>query len=457
MDYSSGTELFKYQWDFIHNPEGGWFVFEDSEEAQAVTYGYVEKIIDNTAYVTLNNITSHTFFTPAGYPITFNPSDNLFITSLDFISQTDADISVPEGALYKFKLNNQRYLAHYKKTYGTNYWEFLGYKKEGTHEYYTESQAKTIDLPIPFNANIFQNNELISIQSDYCIACDELCTSNKENYKGNGAIVSEIITQPLNYESYLNAFSSSHVLTQAIEDNPCVLLGMQSFGMIPPQSEWMEELNNCVAIGMAVAFAPAVLEILIVPVTQGVVDAGAAFWGKAAVQNLTRSAISMAKKKIAENVTKEVLRKRGEAALYEFFSEIIFQVSFDLVFEDEINLNWTNIATNSVRALTENKAVKYSIDGINGFIFESDGSIKSMEKLKGELSNNVLDAFGNVFIAMLTDKIIADNSIKTKVYNFIDGNNSWKLFEKLGKWGAPEAIQWAFVRNTVGFGQAVDN
>jgi len=35
------------------------------------------------------------------------------------------------------------------------------------------------------------------------------------------------------------------------------------------------------------------------------------------------------------------------------------------------------------------------------------------------------------------------------------GNNAWKLFEKLGKWGAPEAIQWAFVRNTVGFGQAV--
>lgn len=32
MDYSTGTELFKYQWDYIHNPEGGLFVFEDSEE-----------------------------------------------------------------------------------------------------------------------------------------------------------------------------------------------------------------------------------------------------------------------------------------------------------------------------------------------------------------------------------------------------------------------------------------
>ncbi|MDX9771734.1 MAG: hypothetical protein RBT19_15330, partial [Tenuifilaceae bacterium] len=35
MDYSAGTELFKYQWDFIHNPEGGWFVWEDSEEGMA--------------------------------------------------------------------------------------------------------------------------------------------------------------------------------------------------------------------------------------------------------------------------------------------------------------------------------------------------------------------------------------------------------------------------------------
>jgi hypothetical protein len=32
MDYSTGTELWKYQWDYTHNPEGGWFVFEDSEE-----------------------------------------------------------------------------------------------------------------------------------------------------------------------------------------------------------------------------------------------------------------------------------------------------------------------------------------------------------------------------------------------------------------------------------------
>jgi len=37
MDYSAGTELFKYQWDFIHNPEGGWFVWEDVEEGAMIS------------------------------------------------------------------------------------------------------------------------------------------------------------------------------------------------------------------------------------------------------------------------------------------------------------------------------------------------------------------------------------------------------------------------------------
>ena len=36
MDYKNGTDLLKYQWDFIHNPEGGWFVGEDSEEGAMI-------------------------------------------------------------------------------------------------------------------------------------------------------------------------------------------------------------------------------------------------------------------------------------------------------------------------------------------------------------------------------------------------------------------------------------
>lgn len=32
MDYNDGSRLHKYQWDFIHNPEGGFYMFQDEEE-----------------------------------------------------------------------------------------------------------------------------------------------------------------------------------------------------------------------------------------------------------------------------------------------------------------------------------------------------------------------------------------------------------------------------------------
>ena len=35
MDYKGGDELWKYQWDFAHDPESGLFVFEDSDESAA--------------------------------------------------------------------------------------------------------------------------------------------------------------------------------------------------------------------------------------------------------------------------------------------------------------------------------------------------------------------------------------------------------------------------------------
>src|SRR6056297_4153023 len=33
MDYNDGERLHKYQWDYIHNPEGGLYLFQDEEEA----------------------------------------------------------------------------------------------------------------------------------------------------------------------------------------------------------------------------------------------------------------------------------------------------------------------------------------------------------------------------------------------------------------------------------------
>jgi hypothetical protein len=39
MDYNdNGTRLHKYQWDFIHDPEGGLYVFQDEEEGAALDW-----------------------------------------------------------------------------------------------------------------------------------------------------------------------------------------------------------------------------------------------------------------------------------------------------------------------------------------------------------------------------------------------------------------------------------
>jgi hypothetical protein len=70
MDYSSinsgqsGSELWKYQWDFTHNPQGGWFVFEDSEEGavdEETVLGYI--VIDENALVR-NSLSPYSIKTP---------------------------------------------------------------------------------------------------------------------------------------------------------------------------------------------------------------------------------------------------------------------------------------------------------------------------------------------------------------------------------------------------------
>ena len=54
MDYSSGTELWKHQWDFIHNPEGGWHIFEDVEEGMIESKEKVAEILNKIRYAFVN-------------------------------------------------------------------------------------------------------------------------------------------------------------------------------------------------------------------------------------------------------------------------------------------------------------------------------------------------------------------------------------------------------------------
>jgi len=44
MDYNDGERLHKYQWDYIHNPEGGLYLFQDEEEAAYRDYSILDRI-----------------------------------------------------------------------------------------------------------------------------------------------------------------------------------------------------------------------------------------------------------------------------------------------------------------------------------------------------------------------------------------------------------------------------
>lgn len=56
MDYNdNGTRLHKYQWDFIHNPEGGLYVFQDEEEGAAYSLTAVKSAIEKIRYGYVKN------------------------------------------------------------------------------------------------------------------------------------------------------------------------------------------------------------------------------------------------------------------------------------------------------------------------------------------------------------------------------------------------------------------
>jgi hypothetical protein len=105
MDYSAGTELFKYQWDFIHNPEGGWFLWEDVEEGAYVDTKYlVWDASDKGVALDLNKLIC---ITPAGVPISIADE----IQSLNFATRfTDM---VPYGTLTGFTNSLGNYVAYY--------------------------------------------------------------------------------------------------------------------------------------------------------------------------------------------------------------------------------------------------------------------------------------------------------------------------------------------------------
>ncbi|NLU40478.1 MAG: hypothetical protein GXX78_16485 [Bacteroidales bacterium] len=278
MDYSSGTDLVRAQWDMAHNPA----IFTPLQsDGDGATVLFTETIENGELKGDNIMIGSHTFFTPAGYPITFPIEETLIIKKSSFesyiLDKNDKEVKnihVPSGALFKFNYDGANYFAHYKTKILEGTTEFVGYLKEGTVDTnYHEPSKLTENLALPFDVNYFNNGSLNTVKSDFCIKCSALCSSNLDNYQGDGPVASSISLLPLDYETYINSkFNQSTVLVNAIRSNPCVLLGMRSFGMIPPPSDWMNDFNNFVAVGLAAVFAVPVAELLLAPIIEGAVQ-----------------------------------------------------------------------------------------------------------------------------------------------------------------------------------------
>ena len=263
MDYNDGKELHKYQWDYIHDPQGVWFAgLIKEEEAATVTYGIIEEINGDTANATPVNISSHTFFTPASFPITFSKVDNILVTDFDFKSNTEEDIKVPEGALFKFKKDGTRYRAHYVYDKSAQRWIFKGYLSDETGKYYKESLTK--EKQIPYTANIHKGT-LTQKETMWDIT-DERLPYNFPvlNYKGSGYVAKSLILEPCGYlkNKYYNQYKDSHILKTAIDKDPCNLLHSIPWGEgLGYETEFMKGLKNMVNAGLYIAFFPAAIEI----------------------------------------------------------------------------------------------------------------------------------------------------------------------------------------------------
>ncbi len=136
MDYANGEELWKYQWDLIHDPEKITLaLFQDEDEGAYETdvavKGLTVNVIENLSKYGLEN-SPLSFITPTGQVITL-PQE-----AYDFRFNRE------KGYLTGFSIGEVRYLSHNYK--GKN--EFAGYRVslDKEDEPYSDPYSKSIDF-----------------------------------------------------------------------------------------------------------------------------------------------------------------------------------------------------------------------------------------------------------------------------------------------------------------------
>ena len=207
MDYNgTADELYKYQWDYIHNPQAGiarWLV--DDEEAEAIfeTY-YVDFTTDKfrDLHEIFKGKTEITYVTPGGrfitLPIAFKP--NFTGTFVKSKNKEKVIPRVPDGVLFSFNDASGNYWGAHISVKDGNYY-FLGYRKKNgdvyTDEYYTENLSSKLGMSAKVLLGLDPGCDL----ELYVTTCGVLKEAQTDN-KGDDMVPDALAIEPLGEPVY---------------------------------------------------------------------------------------------------------------------------------------------------------------------------------------------------------------------------------------------------------------
>ena len=133
MDYANGTELWKYQWDLIHNPEtillGAYNEEEGAMTDDVFWINYFSRNITIHPDYTIGNDNLN-YITPAGKPFVLPMSASVSFSGSFTNKSTNSteQVAMPRGVLYAFADETGTYYANLTKKTGGQYY-FNGYLK----------------------------------------------------------------------------------------------------------------------------------------------------------------------------------------------------------------------------------------------------------------------------------------------------------------------------------------
>ncbi len=140
LDYSNSTELWKYQWDLIHDPESILFAWaqDESEGASELRVFQVEltKVVDLAEFSLGDKINC---ITPGGSIIELPSNAKLHFTG-QYNVATDINKELFKGCLLGFE-TDAKYSARMSLNTTTKSWEFAGYVKVGADVFYPGSSG----------------------------------------------------------------------------------------------------------------------------------------------------------------------------------------------------------------------------------------------------------------------------------------------------------------------------